>query len=235
MAHFLSHGLALTSAVAVLLGAEAAHAASYSCPSAVPDAKPEAQYTLSSSSLSSVALGCAYGSGHLNASAADSAVISGTQDTYPVAAGDPIPGSNSVYLEKVGPSTPLSGSNPGAFSVNYIVPNSSGEIKFAVALTDALLALVGPANNNDNGNNPQWAVFNLGKVVAGTVLSWSLIQCNKPTCPPVQPLNISHFILYGQIDTNDHNVGQTPIPPALFLFGTGLLGLTVLGRRRRQS
>ena len=35
--------------------------------------------------------------------------------------------------------------------------------------------------------------------------------------------------------TGDLTVTQTPLPPALLLFGSALFGLTVLGRRRRQS
>jgi len=37
------------------------------------------------------------------------------------------------------------------------------------------------------------------------------------------------------ISEGDHAPSQTPLPPALVLFGSALVGLTMLGRRRRQA
>jgi hypothetical protein len=37
------------------------------------------------------------------------------------------------------------------------------------------------------------------------------------------------------ISEGEHTISQTPLPPALVLFGSALVGLGVLGRRKRKG
>lgn len=65
--------------------------------------------------------------------------------------------------------------------------------------------------------DPDWAAFLLGALTG----DWS-ISGNQA---------LSHASIYGRVFDN----AVIPLPPAVILFGTALVGMTILGRRRRAK
>jgi hypothetical protein len=81
--------------------------------------------------------------------------------------------------------------------------------------------------------DPRWAAFS----ITGDGV-WSII--NNDGGHHYDYNTLSHALLYGTAiqcppSGCPGEVGQTPLPPAVVLFGTALVGLGVLGRRRRTT
>jgi hypothetical protein len=133
----------------------------------------------------------------------------------------------------------------GALTITFDLPQDSTNLfsgghwlvasSVLASYHNLLLALV------DSNNNPNWAVFTLTSVLTGT---WDMLQSN---CSPpnnldkckTSGLNLSHAILYGisggTINEGGPPPNPVPLPPAFLLFGAGLMGLSVLSRRRRKA
>ena len=219
-------GLFLASAVAGMMGSSSANA--LSCPGSIGSTNGSAQYALSGSG------GCAYGTGQLNGNSSDTAQVTAVIGNYPVSSGYPIPGgpefpigSNYVLLDTVGPSGDLGGLVPGVLNLTFTgnpgTQYSSGTwtiTNLPSIYTDLLLALV------DSNNTPSWAVFSLS-ALTGT---WESDQnlCKKGVCTNGQ-LNLSKAMLFADPPA------QVPLPPSLVLFGSALLGLSAMARRKRKA
>jgi hypothetical protein len=215
MYSFRSAGLALV--CALTLGS-AANAATLTCPASFAG-NNTTTYSLDN------ATACAYGNGTLNGNVNDTATIT----NYINAAGYPSPPSPTTgvypipatanFLEKV--------DTPGVGTYITVTGDNTGTIHFLANLTNVLIAIV-----DGQSTTPNWAVFVLGSVLAGTDLTYNVVRlsCAPPTstnCNPVAQ-GTSHVMLFG-------NVSEVPLPPALVLFGSALVGMGILGRRRKNK
>jgi hypothetical protein len=79
-------------------------------------------------------------------------------------------------------------------------------------------------SGNGNGD-PDWVSF----LISSLTGTWNIVS------PGPGQQTLSHASLYGVRGDNQDPPPPVPLPPALFLFGTALIGLTVLGRRRRGA
>ena len=122
----------------------------------------------------------------------------------------------------------------GTFLINSTL--TSGYTSLVLAFEDGQ----GPTQS------PQWGAFLLGALTG----SWSIQELVEDTvCTGsgkdkkcVDELvnkfkGLSHAVLYGILGQHEPPPppNPVPLPPALLLFGTGLVGLTVLRRRRRNA
>ena len=135
---------------------------------------------------------------------------------------DPVP-SGIVPIDSTGNTTAYVGIN-GELSI-------SGS-SFAFAAPSGYYNFYLGFQGDVSSENPDWAVFQLP---AGfTTGEWAIIGGDP---------SLVHAILYGQACPpagcpNEGPVGETPLPGAIFLMGSALVGgggLTLLRRRRRAA
>jgi hypothetical protein len=215
--------IALFCGVAVTLAASAVANAT-SCPNAsVGSSSVNRVYELSVTAGSSTISGCAIGDGNLNNIGAD-INTQGYIGTYPNPPApttglgvSPIPAGATLQAQW----DPAAGSNVVSNPNITINGSSTGGITFSSAFTNVFIGI------KDGNQNPTWAVFYLGSVAAGTSLSWDYLTCNNvgQACVPASSA-ASGVMVWGL---------ATPLPPAALLFGTALVGMGILGRRRRKN
>lgn len=223
-------------AVAAVLGCvsatcmevSASKAASYQCPTANP-ANFNRVYELSS------AVGCAYGAGNLeNLTMTSGVTVTGYQDTYPsppspTIGAYPIPAGANL-LGTWDPQT-LTGTGT---KVSF-TGAAGGTITFSNSFnfSDVLVAI----QDGANAPGPRWAVFDVGAVLAGTVLNWDYLTCNNGHACGLATDAASGLLVWGG-STPTRGGGDplaTPLPAALPLFATSLGALGLLGWRRKRK
>lgn len=73
-----------------------------------------------------------------------------------------------------------------------------------------------------NNNSPSWAIFELEKFAQSGI--WSTA--------PTQGGGLSHYLVYGQTQSTTPTV---PVPGAVWLLGSGLMGLVAMGRKKQAK
>ena len=123
-----------------------------------------------------------------------------------------------------------SGAGPVFTSANGFLTIGGAGVNFGTWSLNPALALAGWTDFvlglKDGNSNPAWAAFTLGAnaFFNGTWFASAVGLKGGGN------FDLSHARLYAIAGV----VSQVPLPPALILFGTALVGMTILGRRRRR-
>jgi hypothetical protein len=210
---------------ALVVGARApsANAATYQCPT--PAASFDRVYELST------ALGCAYGSGNLeNLSVTTGVTVTAYQDTYP---SPPAP-TTGVYPIPSGANL-LGTFDPAANTQTGTLVTFSGSASGTITFSNLFNFLNVLVAIQDGNQSPRWAVFNVGALIAGTVLNWDYLTCNDGVAScGLASSPASGLIVWG--DSSAVNpVNAVPLPAAVWLMGSILGGGAGFGAWRKRK
>jgi len=229
----LLFGAAFACGIALSAGTTAANAASYQCPGANP-ALFNRVYELSTAS------GCAYGAGNLDNLTQQIVTVIAYQDTYPNPPAPttgvyPIPaGANLLGTYRDLGSTPTSTGTLVTFT-----GVAGGTITFSDLFNFInVLVSIQDGTNGPLPDGPRWAVFNLGNVAHGTVLNWDYLTCNNGNPCNLATGAASGLNVWGDatpVGRDGENPPGTPIPGAVWLFGTVLAGGAGFSRWRKRK
>jgi len=189
------------------------------------------ELTLSSGSVTGLT-SCAYGDGNVNqypfpTSGGQQINTQGYVGSYPgtqlTGPGvGPVPAGSTELVSY----NPANGTQTGSGSSQITVNGGAGgTINFASGYTYTNIYVA----VKDGAQNPTWAVFYLGSVTGGTALDWRYWTCNTvgAACT-LATSTASGVTIWG-------NISAVPLPPAALLFGSALVGLGILGRRRNKA
>jgi hypothetical protein len=193
---------------------------------------------------------CAFGDGNINNGQNVNINTLGYVGAYP---NPPFPLTGAgVYPVPGGAGNALDFYPPGGASTGTFVTETGlgiGTLTFSSLFnfTDVFVGIKG-------GNTPDWAVFYLGAVAGGTVLTWDwLKKCtgNPDNCTNyngntgyrleegaasgITTWGTATEICTGPDCGGGGNPPPVPLPGAVWLFGTALAGLGFLGMRRRRA
>jgi hypothetical protein len=222
-------GALVGSAVGLGVGTPAANAATYSCP---PASLGTGQGDLARVYQLSSALGCAYGSGNLeNLNVTAGVTVTAYKDTYP----NPPAPTTGIYPIPAGANL-LGTWDPAALTgtgtLVSFTGSTTGTITFS-SLFNFLNVLVAIQDGNVTPG-PRWAVFNVGSVLAGTILDWDYLTCNNGHACGAASSAASGLIVWGDTRPTGRGGQETPLPGALPLFGSVLGGGFIFSKWRRK-